>query len=515
MTVHAKVMSSSPTLPESVRYYIERNPGNILIPLIPVDQLPFQPEGVPSQLSKQHVSEENWQRVTGVTEAAIVLPVQLILPVTITPIYRAPDYNVKQDAAVQVLEKDGVPEICPASTYSTMSGEQQESKQQQSAYNDANTHSTHVSINTKPIPIVERSRVTMTGTYGDEPNEPLFQTKANKQHVVLQDAPLSDVRKDIVARVAGNHTAFKLDTESSRRLYSRVDKGQFPADASDGDKHRFPGPQAVSAHPNWRPKVYCNYWIRTGECAWGKDVCKFKHEMPPLDILKKETGFHTIPQWYKEQTAIHRSRGPTWIERTVQAQTQDVGHNDGMEIPGLREFPDPSTLRNPRREKNDVVKHDMNSKRVVQDLIDLNLPTLPVNPIAPVEPGLAVAQVLSPIIIPTRKKKIDATALRRNSQNSWASDTTSITSSLSIKEQSKNKPPFKKAKQNFTPRPKLGLAASKYAPTENEPVVANCRCTTNTKDRTCCQNEKSISEQDNLTANAGIDQRTTSETALL
>jgi hypothetical protein len=512
MAVHAKVMSSPSALPESVRYYIERGPGNMLIPLIPVDQLPCQPEGVPSQLSKQQISEENWQRVTGVTEAAIVLPVQLISPVTLTPMYRAPDYNVKQYAAVRVLEKESMSEIRPASTSPAMSVEQHECKRHQPTDKDADTHS--VSINTDPIPIVHRSRALTTGAHEDEPNEPLIQTKTNKHHAALRSVPLPDVRKDVVARVASNHTAFKSDTETPRRLYSRVDKSQLPAESNDDDKLRFPGLHTVSAHPNWRPKVYCNYWIRTGECAWGKDQCRFKHEMPPLDILKKETGFHTIPQWYKEQTAIQsRSRGPTWIERTIQAKKQDAGHSDGMEMPGPREFPDPSSLRNLRREKNDIVKQDMHPKRVVQDLIDLDSP--PVNLVASMKPASSITQVLSPMTTPTEKKQRDATTLRRNSQSSWSSGTICTDSSLPSKQQSKNKPLFKKARQNSTPRSTFGLAASRYAPTENKPVVAKCRRTATTKARTCPLDEKPSSEQNELTANAGTDQRATSETALL
>lgn len=92
--------------------------------------------------------------------------------------------------------------------------------------------------------------------------------------------------------------------------------------------------------PDPSKKVFCDHSIRTSECGYMQQGCKYKHEMPSLDKLR-EIGFNQVPKWWKEKTVI-TSRGPTWMQRRLASSNDDDESGDG---PGLRAFPDPPTFR--------------------------------------------------------------------------------------------------------------------------------------------------------------------------
>jgi len=66
--------------------------------------------------------------------------------------------------------------------------------------------------------------------------------------------------------------------------------------------------------PDESLKEYCTYWIRTGECAYTQQGCKYKHEMPPdRSTLLKIFGTDVWPKWWVEREHEHkmRNRGNT------------------------------------------------------------------------------------------------------------------------------------------------------------------------------------------------------------
>ncbi|KAK7179962.1 zinc finger DNA-binding protein [Paraphaeosphaeria sporulosa] len=496
MAVQQESIPSPPALPERVRYFIERSPGNMLIPLIPVDQLPFRLLGVPTQLSKQQISDETWQRVSGVTETATLLPAELSMPqgtLTLTPTpptYRAPDYNVKKHVDVQQSEEDSVPSSCPASLHTTTSVEQPETKYQRySTRKDEGTDAqlNPVSLGTKPSWMAQQSRVMSTGTHGDKSRETMFQAPTNKHVIPLPSDPLPDTNENVAARDASNSIDSEAFRKTHRPLYSRTDQGIFVND-NNGDRLWHPGPRVSPVRPIYPPKTHCNHWIQYGECAYG-GRCLYKHEMPTLDVLKKVTGFTKIPRWYKEQTAIQ------------------------IHMPGPREFPDPSTLTSMRRERDDVEKQNVPTNRVVPTLIDLDPPASLVDPVDTEEPASAVAQVLAPAttLTETEKKSVALTVLRRNSQISLYSGTTN--GSQASMQRSKPKYSFKKAKQNSALQPKLGLAASRYAPESEYVALSSCR--TNEEAYWRRHNTNPTCGEGSSAGNAGTDQRAAVETSLL
>ena len=112
----------------------------------------------------------------------------------------------------------------------------------------------------------------------------------------------------------------------------------YPRDAQRFGYHT-PYPSGVQPDPT--KKVYCSHWIKTGECSFIQQGCRYKHEMPNLEKLR-ELGVTQIPKWWKEKSAI-TARGPTWMQQRLAA-----GHGDNVqagEMPSPRAFPDPSIFR--------------------------------------------------------------------------------------------------------------------------------------------------------------------------
>lgn len=52
-----------------------------------------------------------------------------------------------------------------------------------------------------------------------------------------------------------------------------------------------------------KDKVYCSYWIRSGECDYTQQGCRYKHEMPDKATLAS-IGFRTVPRWWQKKVAI-------------------------------------------------------------------------------------------------------------------------------------------------------------------------------------------------------------------
>ena len=73
-----------------------------------------------------------------------------------------------------------------------------------------------------------------------------------------------------------------------------------------------PPPSAPSARrsSSKRPeKVYCSYWLRTGECDYAQQGCKYKHQMPDMKTLH-DIGFRSVPKWWLEKiVAMSRNKG--------------------------------------------------------------------------------------------------------------------------------------------------------------------------------------------------------------
>ena len=48
-------------------------------------------------------------------------------------------------------------------------------------------------------------------------------------------------------------------------------------------------------------KVYCTYWIQTGNCNYMQEGCKYKHEIPIDEETRRAIGFREPPNWPREE----------------------------------------------------------------------------------------------------------------------------------------------------------------------------------------------------------------------
>ncbi|KAH4066236.1 hypothetical protein HBI38_104710 [Parastagonospora nodorum] len=258
------VQVSQPTaLPEGDRYYLLR--GNIMVPLVPADQIPLQLRGLPRQLTHRQLSDENWKLLHESKHAAFPLAIHVpdsysSPPPTskASPGFLAPDHHVRSSPK----------------------------------------HLNEVTTETCRLP---------------PPAHPA-------------QSPRLDAR--CTYQATPEHPASLTDTFASI----------YPRDAQRFGYHT-PYPSGVQPDPS--KKVYCSHWIKTGECSFIQQGCRYKHEMPNLEKLR-ELGVTQIPKWWKEKSAI-TARGPTWMQQRLAA-----GHGDDSlagEMPPPRAFPDPSTFR--------------------------------------------------------------------------------------------------------------------------------------------------------------------------
>jgi hypothetical protein len=88
-------------------------------------------------------------------------------------------------------------------------------------------------------------------------------------------------------------------------------------------------------------KIYCSYWIRSGECDYTQQGCRYKHEMPDKQTLAS-IGFRTVPRWWQEKVAIQLGQsaiptvGPVmkpaeWLKQRRASQDSQSDEESGSE----------------------------------------------------------------------------------------------------------------------------------------------------------------------------------------
>ena len=79
-------------------------------------------------------------------------------------------------------------------------------------------------------------------------------------------------------------------------------------------------------------KVYCTYWIQTGNCNYMQEGCKYKHEIPKDEETRRAIGFREFPTWPREELPVHT--------KPVPALTKPWRRQDGKpEFSGTRSSP--------------------------------------------------------------------------------------------------------------------------------------------------------------------------------
>jgi len=163
----------------------------------------------------------------------------------------------------------------------------------------------------------------------------------------------------------------KPPVSESRHAPSAADNHGDNITASDRPPVKLPA--ASSKFPNLKPgeKVYCTHWVRYGVCDFIQQGCKYRHEMPSSDVLKKITGMRDTPQWWKNKKLAQ-------FERSLR-RNKEVGTSRGMDTPTGRSVVKPASLArsqppNKLRSKKSTVSSD---KVTVSDSEIPRRPTAP------------------------------------------------------------------------------------------------------------------------------------------
>ncbi|OKL64037.1 hypothetical protein UA08_00598 [Talaromyces atroroseus] len=126
-------------------------------------------------------------------------------------------------------------------------------------------------------------------------------------------------------------------------------------------------------------KVYCSYWIRTGECDFEQQGCRYKHIMP-TDIETLETiGLQEIPAWYRDKHNIPslRSRSRVgasytqnnWRKRAAPMKAIEYGH--GKEKSDVRSIKTISETKTITPETPSMAGETVTEAQVVDDPLDM------------------------------------------------------------------------------------------------------------------------------------------------
>ncbi|KAM0700520.1 hypothetical protein Q7P35_012241 [Cladosporium inversicolor] len=100
---------------------------------------------------------------------------------------------------------------------------------------------------------------------------------------------------------------------------------------------RVPSSSPKSSYEQ-KDKIYCSYWIRSGECDYTQQGCRYKHEMPDKATLAS-IGFRTVPRWWQEKVAVQlgQSAIPTvgpimkpaeWLKQRRESQVSQDSLSD-------------------------------------------------------------------------------------------------------------------------------------------------------------------------------------------
>lgn len=136
-------------------------------------------------------------------------------------------------------------------------------------------------------------------TYLNEQARPATRSPPRSEPSALQQLPLS----------ATATTWRRVDDAPSAKSQEIIDN--IIAQGSHSPSHRPDTAIKISRTPSSSPrnsfeqkdKVYCSYWIRSGECDYTQQGCRYKHEMPDKATLAS-IGFRTVPRWWQEKIAI-------------------------------------------------------------------------------------------------------------------------------------------------------------------------------------------------------------------
>ena len=81
-------------------------------------------------------------------------------------------------------------------------------------------------------------------------------------------------------------------------------------------------------------KVYCSFWLRTGNCNYEQQGCKFRHEIPSDEETRNIIGFRDCPNWWSVPPTQPTPVKAFQVDRTHQATwRRGMTQDDQRELP--------------------------------------------------------------------------------------------------------------------------------------------------------------------------------------
>ena len=81
-------------------------------------------------------------------------------------------------------------------------------------------------------------------------------------------------------------------------------------------------------------KIYCSFWLRTGNCNYEQQGCKFLHEIPSDEKTRNMIGFRDCPDWWSVPPAQPKLVKEFQVDRTHQATwRRGMTQDDQSELP--------------------------------------------------------------------------------------------------------------------------------------------------------------------------------------
>ena len=282
---HQQFTPSPTTIPsQSPRlcYFISRSNGTF-VPLVPADELPYSVRlmGVPRAMKIEHscgMSHVGTHAFTG----------QLFLLESV-------------DAAQHVIDRVNTGRINPSSSFQRP-------------------------VASDPV------------SYSNGQGRPATKSPPGPEHSAPQQLPVSTMAS----------TWRRVDDAASAKYQEIIDN--IVAQGSHSPVHnpetavkpsRTPSSSPRSSSFEQKDKIYCSYWIRSGECDYTQQGCRYKHEMPDKRTLAS-IGFRTVPRWWQERVAIQlgQSAIPTvgplmkpdeWLKQRRESQDSQSDDDSGSE----------------------------------------------------------------------------------------------------------------------------------------------------------------------------------------
>lgn len=81
-------------------------------------------------------------------------------------------------------------------------------------------------------------------------------------------------------------------------------------------------------------KIYCSYWLRTGNCNFEQQGCKFRHEIPSDEGTRNMIGFRDCPDWWSVPPTQPKPANAFQVDRVHQATwRRGMAQDDQRELP--------------------------------------------------------------------------------------------------------------------------------------------------------------------------------------